>query len=103
MAAPMTNFGAGGERHGRDEALDGARDDEHRDHAEQQANGASAAFRERFPTRQHARIEQAAAEYQARAAGDEDCGQLERSVRRDEAPQRQAQPGAKAGGTRRRR
>ena len=53
-------------------------------------------FGERVAARQQARSEQPVAEQQPGAAGDEDRGQLERAVRRDEAPQRQAQPGAVA-------
>ena len=84
----------------RDETLDQAGDDEQREHAEQQADGVRSGLRDRVPARQRTGEQDPLAKQQAGAAGDEDGGELEHAVRRDEAPEREAHAGAGAGARR---
>src|SRR5204863_6885093 len=72
------------------ERLDDARDYQHGNAAEDEPDGERAGVGHRLTPRQKAREEDSLREPQARTAGDDDGRQLERPVRRDEAPQRQA-------------
>ena len=73
---------------GGDEALDQAGDDQQRHDAAEQPQRGAAGVDQALAPRPIGRHDEAAAEDQPGAAGDEDRRQLQRPVRRDEAPQR---------------
>src|SRR5262245_55521470 len=72
---------------GRNEALDEARADEHRDRAEEEEDGVAAPLEEGVSSGPLTGHEEGAADHQARAARNEDGGEFDDAVGQDQRPE----------------